>query len=167
MWEKMGQNGMNERFRGSYIAKIDDRGRVKIPAKYLSVLETDFGKEVYLTSVNGDHILFYPMKVWQEIEKRIAAIPVRDPDMEEFISRSSYWGSETEIDSKGRILIPSDLRMASKLESSLLILGKIDYLVIWNREVFEARYMGGQFSDEKMHRVSRLLNEFSALPRHE
>jgi MraZ protein len=167
MWEKMGQNGMNERFRGSYIAKIDDRGRVKIPAKYLSALETDFGKEVYLTSVNGDHILFYPMKVWQEIEKKIAAIPVRDPDMEEFISRSSYWGSETEIDSKGRILIPSDLRIASKLESSLLILGKIDYMVIWNREVFEARYMGGQFSDEKMHRVSRLLNEFSALPRHE
>jgi len=167
MWEKMGQNGMNERFRGSYIAKIDDRGRVKIPAKYLSALETDFGKEVYLTSVNGDHVLFYPMKVWQEIEKKIAAIPMRDPDMEEFISRSSYWGSETEIDPKGRILIPPDLRAASKLESSLLILGKIDYMVIWNKEVFEARYMGGQFSDEKMHRVSRLLNEFPALPRHE
>ena len=158
---------MNERFRGSYIAKIDDRGRVKIPAKYLSALEADSGKEAYLTSVNGDHILFYPMKVWQEIEKKIAAIPMRDPDMEEFISRSSYWGSETEIDSKGRILIPPDLRAASKLESSLLILGKIDYMVIWNKEVFEARYMGGQFSDEKMHRVSRLLNEFSALPRHE
>jgi DNA-binding transcriptional regulator/RsmH inhibitor MraZ len=57
MWEKMGQNGMKERFRGSYIAKIDDRGRVKIPAKYLSALELDFGKEVYLTSVNGDHVL--------------------------------------------------------------------------------------------------------------
>lgn len=158
---------MNERFRGSYIAKIDDRGRVKIPAKYLSALETDFGKDVYLTSVNGDHVLFYPMKVWQEIEKKIAAIPMRDPDMEEFVSRSSYWGSESEIDPKGRILIPPDLRAASKLESSLLILGKIDYMVIWNKEVFEARYMGGQFSDEKMHRVSRLLNEFSALPRHE
>ena len=61
---------MKERFRGSYIAKIDDRGRVKIPAKYLSALETDFGKEVYLTSVNGDHVLFYPMTVWQEIEKK-------------------------------------------------------------------------------------------------
>ena len=92
---------------------------------------------------------------------------MRDPDMEEFVSRSSYWGTETEIDSKGRILIPPDLRAASKLESSLLILGKIDYMVIWNKEVFEARYMGGQFSDEKMHRVSRLLNEFSALPRNE
>lgn len=167
MWEKMGQNGMNDRFRGSYIATIDDRGRVKIPAKYLSVLEQGFGREVYLTSVNGDHALFYPMNVWQEIERKIAAIPMRDPEMEEFVSRSSYWGTETEIDPKGRILIPADLRAASKLESALLILGKIDYMVIWNKEVFETRYMGGEFSDEKLNRVSRLLNEFSALPRHE
>ena len=106
MWEKMGQNGMNERFRGSYIATIDDRGRVKIPAKYLSALEQGMGREAYLTSVNGDHILFYPMKVWQEIERKIAAIPMRDPEMEEFVSRISYWGTETEIDPKGRILIP-------------------------------------------------------------
>jgi MraZ protein len=122
---------------------------------------------VYLTSVNGDHILFYPMKVWQEIERKIAAIPMRDPEMEEFVSRSSYWGTETEIDPKGRILIPADLRAASRLESALLILGKIDYMVIWNKEVFETRYMSGEFSDEKLNRVSRLLNEFSALPRHE
>jgi MraZ protein len=167
MWEKMGQNGMNERFRGSYIATIDDRGRVKIPAKYLSVLEQGMGREVYLTSINGDHILFYPMKIWQEIERKIAAIPMRDPEMEEFVSRISYWGTETEIDPKGRILIPADLRAASKLESGLLILGKIDHMVIWNKEVFEARYMGGQFGDEKLNRVSRLLNEFSALPRNE
>lgn len=167
MWGKMGQNGIDERFRGSYIVTIDDRGRVKIPAKYLAVLEQGFGREVYLTSVNGDHILFYPMKVWQEIERKIAAIPMRDPEMEEFVSRSSYWGTETEIDPKGRILIPADLRAASKLESALLILGKIDYMVIWNKEVFETRYMGGEFSDEKLNRVSRLLNEFSTLPRHE
>jgi len=163
----MGQSGIIERFRGSYIATIDDRGRVKIPAKYLSVLEQGFGREVYLTSLNGDHVLFYPMQVWLEIERKIAAIPMRDPDMEEFVSRSSYWGAESEIDSKGRILIPADLRASSQLQGSLLILGKIDTLVIWNKEVFETRYMGGQFSDEKLHRVSRLLNESAALPRHE
>ena len=92
---------------------------------------------------------------------------MRDPDLEEYISRISFWGSETEIDPKGRILIPSDLRQSSKLENNLLILGKIDYLVIWNKESFAAKYMGGQFSDEKMQKVSRLLNEFSSLPGHE
>jgi MraZ protein len=163
----MGQNGMKKHFRGSYLAKIDDRGRVKIPAQYLSALEQGFGKEVYLTSINGDHILCYPMRIWEEIERKIAMIPMRDPDLEEYISRISFWGSETEIDPKGRILIPSDLRESSKLENNLLILGKIDYLVIWNKEAFTGKYMGGQFSDEKMQKVSRLLNEFSSLSSHE
>jgi MraZ protein len=86
----MGQNGMKKHFRGSYIAKIDDRGRVKIPAQYLSALEQGFGKEVYLTSINGDHILFYPMQIWEEIERKIARIPMRDPDLEEYISRISF-----------------------------------------------------------------------------
>ncbi|MBN2344978.1 MAG: hypothetical protein JXO51_01220 [Candidatus Aminicenantes bacterium] len=158
---------MIECFRGSYIAKVDDRGRIKIPAKYLSILEGGFGPEVYLTSVNGDHVLLYPMKTWQGIEKKIASMPMRDPDMEEFVSRVSYWGTETEIDSKGRILVPPDLRTASRLENSLLILGKIDYLVIWNKPLFEERFMSGQFDDGKMHKVSRLLNEFSPLPRNE
>ncbi len=158
---------MKKHFRGSHIAKIDDRGRIKIPAQFLSALEGGFGKEVYLTSVNGDHVLFYPMQVWEEIEKKIARIPMRDPDLEEYISRISFWGSETEIDPKGRILIPPDLRQSSKLENNLLILGKIDYLVIWNTDAFTSKYMGGQFGDEKMQRVSRLLNEFPSLPSHE
>ncbi|HSQ34456.1 MAG TPA: hypothetical protein VLQ89_00540 [Candidatus Binatia bacterium] len=158
---------MKKHFRGSHIAKIDDRGRVKIPAQFLSTLEGGFGRVVYLTSINGDHVFFYPMQVWAEIERKIARIPMRDPDLEEYISRISYWGSETEIDPKGRVLIPPDLRQSSKLENNLLILGKIDYLVIWNEDAFTGKYMGGQFSDEKMQKISRLLNEFPALPSHE
>ena len=158
---------MKRHFRGSYIAKIDDRGRIKIPAQYLSALEQGFGKDVYLTSINGDHVLFYPMLVWEEIERKIARIPMRDPDLEEYISRISFWGNETEIDPKGRILIPSALRESSKLDNELLILGKIDYLVIWNKDAFAAKYMGDSFSDEKLQKVSRLLNEFSSLPSHE
>lgn len=158
---------MKKHFRGSHIAKIDDRGRVKIPAQFLSALEAGFGREVYLTSVNGDHVLFYPMQVWEEIERKIARIPMRDPDLEEYISRISFWGSETEIDPKGRVLIPPDLRKSSELENNLLILGKIDYLVIWNNDAFAGKYMGGQFSDEKMQKISRLLNEFPSFPSHE
>lgn len=161
----MGQNGIRERFRGSFIAKIDDRGRIKIPAKYLATLQDHYGKDVYLTSVNGDHILFYPLKVWVGIETRIEALTVRDPDVEEFISRISYWGSESEIDPKGRILIPSDLRVSSQLRDEVLILGKVDYMVIWNRDIFAKQFVAGTFSDEKLQKVARILNELSALSR--
>ncbi len=166
----MGQNGIKNISAAVIIAKIDDRGRVKIPAKYLAALqEQGFGKEVYLTSVNGDHILFYPIKVWEEHRNaHRQAIPMRDPDLEEFISRISYWGSETEIDPKGRILIPSDLRVSSKLRDEVLILGKIDYMVIWNKDIFAKQYMGGTVQRREAAEGGRgLLNEFSSLSRNE
>jgi len=163
----MGQNGTLQRFRGSYPAKIDDRGRIKIPSRYLSILESQYGKEIYLTSLNGDHVLFFPLPVWESIEQRIAAIKMRDPDLEEYISRISFWGTETEIDHKGRILIPANLRESSQLVEKVLVLGKIDYLVIWNSGVFESKFISGTFSDDRQQKISRILNELSALSRHE
>jgi MraZ protein len=163
----MGQNGMKDRFRGSFIVKLDDRGRVKVPAKYLSIFESLYGRDVYLTSINGDHILFYPLSIWERIEQKIEAITVRDPDIEQFIDRISFWGTEGEIDPKGRVLVPSGLRESCKLVEDVLILGKVNYMVIWNREAFKSRYIDGVFTDEKMQKVSRLLNEFSTLSRDE
>jgi len=144
------------------LAKLDDRARLKIPVQYLDILVQKYGGKLYLTSVNGDHALVYPLSVWTAIEEKIEQMSVRDPDVEEYVSRISYWGSENELDSKGRILIPADLRDSSALtEGEILVLGKIDHLVIWNRIRFQSRYLGGDFHDERLHKVSRLINELS------
>ena len=155
---------MIERFRGSFKVTIDDRGRIKVPARYISILESQFDRRVYLTSLNGDHVLFYPLKTWEEIESRIATIKVRDPDVEEYLSRISFWGAESETDSKGRILIPPDLRIRSQLVNEVLILGKVDHLVFWNRELFESKFLSGQFSDERLDKVARIFNAIPSLP---
>jgi MraZ protein len=158
---------MTERFRGSYSATIDDRGRIKIPARYLQALEKTPGQALYLTSINGDHILCYPLPVWEAIERQIENMPVRDPDLDEYVNRTSYWGHETELDPKGRILIPSELRQSAGLDGDVLVLGKIDYLTLWNKAQFVARSLGGDFDAEKMQKVARLLHEHTALSRHE
>jgi MraZ protein len=160
----MGKNGIIERFRGSFVAKIDDRSRVKIPSQYLFVLEKRYGRAVYLTSLNGTHILLYPLAVWEAVESRIEQINVRDPDLEEYLSRISYWGSESDIDQRGRVLIPPNLKASCHMVDQVLILGKVDYLVLWNKELFETKYLQGTFNDERMARVSRIIHEFSSLP---
>jgi DNA-binding transcriptional regulator/RsmH inhibitor MraZ len=65
------------------------------------------------------------------------------------------------------VLVPAGLRESCQLIQDVLILGKVNYMVIWNRETFKSRYIDGTFTDEKMQKVSRLLNEFSALSRDE
>lgn len=153
--------------RGSFTVKTDDRGRIKIPQKFLSLLASRFGREVYLTSLNGDFVFFYPLPVWKAIEARIESLQVRDPDIEEYVSRTSFWGTECEFDPKGRILIPQDLRSACGLQENVLMLGKIDHLVLWNSEHFQQRYLNGNFTDERMEKVARLLNEAASLPGNE
>lgn len=151
------------RFRGSFEVKIDDRGRIKIPAKFLHVLDSSFSREVYLTSLNGDHIWVYPVKVWEEIERKIENVGNWNPDIDDFMSRLSYWGMESEIDIKGRILVPPALRKESQLDGTIRILGKANHLEIWNEEVFRVTELGDRFEKEKMHEVSKILNAISPL----
>ncbi|MGD2092550.1 MAG: hypothetical protein PVH61_40665 [Candidatus Aminicenantes bacterium] len=155
----MGQNGIKKRFRGSFVLRVDDRGRVKIPSQYLSILTEQYGKDLYITSLNGDNVLIYPLKIWEGIEQSIEKIKIRAPEIQEYISRTSYWGNESEVDSRGRVLIPPELRKSSQLDSNLRIFGEIDHMVVWNEELFKQKSLSGKFTDEKLQIVSRLIHE--------
>lgn len=158
---------MSSRFRGSFLLKIDDKGRIKVPTRYHSILESQFGSELYLTSLNGDCILVYPLTVWEEIEAAIAKMKVRTPELEEYINRTSYWGNEAEIDNRGRILMPPDLRSSALLDGSIRMVGKIDHLVVWNDELFRERALDGVFDEEKLQRIAMVLNGQKTLSGHE
>lgn len=150
---------MSKRFRGSFVAKMDTRGRVKIPARYLAILEEQYGNEFYITSLNGDCVLLYPLSVWEKIEEKIERLSVKAPEIDEYITRTSYWGNETEVDSKGRILIQPELRESGKLIGEVRLFGKINYFELWNEDSFKAQSLTGSFTPEKLHRVSQILGE--------
>lgn len=159
----MGENGIMQRFRGSYDVKIDDRGRIRIPSRFLYVFDSMYGNDIYITSLNGDYIMIYPVKVWGKIEAKIEGMGVFNPDLDEFSNLLSYWGTETEIDSKGRVLIPPGLRKIAEINDHARIFGKANYLIIWNEENFKEKEMKEKFSKEKLYRVSGVINEFSPL----
>ena len=56
--------------RGNSPAKIDDRGRLKIPNGFRSFIESEHGRELFVTSLHGDSVRIYPMTVWTGIEDR-------------------------------------------------------------------------------------------------
>jgi len=154
-----------KRFRGSFLLKLDDRGRVKIPAQYLSILLDQFGNQLYITSLNGDRVYLYPLKVWEGIEQNIERMKVRSPEIEEYISRTSFWGNEAEVDNRGRLLVPPELRKEAQLNDlELRVFGKIDHLVLWNEKLFREKSLSGEFTDEKLQIVSRLINDASRSP---
>ena len=121
--------------RGNYPATVDDKGRVKIPADFLAELRR-LGKRFYVTSVAGDHARIYPMKEWEEIEKKLAKRSSHNAARQKFLERTNYYGQVVEMDGQGRILVPSILRESAEMKGEVDVQGNLTYLQVWNHARF-------------------------------
>jgi MraZ protein len=144
-------------FRGSSPAKIDDKGRLKIPTDFRRVLEDRFGSpDLFVTSVLGDSALIYPLPVWEELETRLLALPSTNPVRARFLERSSYYGQQSQLDVQGRILIPQLLREGAGMAGDVVVMGQLDHLVVWNHDRFQTRLNDQPFTEDDYRALSAL-----------
>jgi transcriptional regulator MraZ len=123
-------------FRGSSPAKIDDKGRLKIPTDFRRLLEERFGQDLFVTSLHGDSALLYPLPVWEELEERLRKVPSTDRPKARYLARVNYFGQQVRLDVQGRILIPQILRESAGMTGDVVVSGELDHLVVWNHERF-------------------------------
>jgi MraZ protein len=142
--------------RGNAPAKIDDKGRLKVPNGFRARIQEAYGRDVFVTSLSGDSVRIYPMPVWQAIEQKLAAMPSTHPARKKFLDRVNYFGQVAEIDVQGRVLIPSRLRDSASMVGEVDVFGQYDFLEVWNHERFLARLQGEPFTDDD----ARALSEF-------
>ncbi|MGH9730378.1 MAG: division/cell wall cluster transcriptional repressor MraZ [Candidatus Acidiferrales bacterium] len=121
--------------RGSHLATVDEKGRVKIPADFLAELRKQ-GKRFYVTSENGDCAKIYPMKVWDEIERKLAKLSSHNQAKQKFLTRTNYFGQVVELDGQGRILIPPVLRDTAQMKGEVSVNGQLMHLEVWNHARF-------------------------------
>jgi MraZ protein len=121
--------------RGNYLATVDEKGRVKIPADFLAELRKS-GTKFYVTSDSGDCALIYPMKVWEEKEKRLAKLSSHNRAKQRYLARTNYFGQVVEVDGQGRILIPPVLRESAQMKGEVDVQGYLTYLQVWNHAQF-------------------------------
>jgi len=119
------------KLRGSCQAKVDEKGRLKIPAVYLEAIR-EYGNQFYITSPTGETARIYPMKVWNEIEDKLARLPSNHKSKRKFLMRTSYFGQVVEMDGQGRVLLPPVLREAAQTKGDVAVLGTLDHLEVVN-----------------------------------
>jgi len=119
------------KLRGNYPAKVDEKGRLKIPVSFLEELK-EYGNQFYITSTTGETARIYPMKVWNEIEDKLANLPSTHKSKRKFLMRTSYFGQVVELDAQGRVLMPSVLREKAQTKGDVAVLGALDYLEVIN-----------------------------------
>jgi transcriptional regulator MraZ len=134
--------------RGNAPAKIDDRGRLKVPAAFRAEIQQEHGREVYVTSLTGDSVRIYPMPVWLETERRLALMPSTHPARMKFLDRVNFYGQTAEIDEQGRVLIQPRLRDSAQMTGEVDVLGQQNFLEVWNHERFIAKLTRDPFTDD-------------------
>ena len=134
--------------RGNYSAKIDDKGRLKIPNAFRALVEDQHGAGLYLTSVTGESVRVYPMPVWLGVEERLRRMPTTHPARLKFLDRVNYFGQLSEFDSQGRVSIPPRLRDSASMAGDVDVLGQVDYLEVWNHDRLLARFEREPFTDD-------------------
>lgn len=143
-------------FRGSSPARIDDKGRLKIPTDFRRLLEERHGPDLFVTSVLGDSALIYPLPVWEEVEARLQSVPSTDPVKKRYLERVNYFGQQVQVDVQGRILLPQILRESAGMNGDVVVTGQLDHLVVWNRERFQARLNEQPFTEDDYRALSSL-----------
>ena len=142
--------------RGSTSARIDDKGRLKVPNAFRRLVEQKHGRDVFLTSLTGEYVRIYPMPVWLELEEKLAAMPSTHPAKLRFLDRVNYFGADGELDGQGRVIIPARLREAATMNGEVDVLGQVNYLDVWNHDRFVAKMQRDPFTDDD----ARALSEF-------
>ncbi len=140
--------------RGSAPAKVDDKGRLKIPTDFRRTIEERYGPDLFVTSIEGESASLYPLPVWEEIEARLQGMPATDPVKARFLERASYFGQQSRLDSQGRLVIPQFLRESAGMTGEVVVSAHLDHLVVWNRERFTRRLEQQPFTAEDFRALS-------------
>jgi MraZ protein len=142
--------------RGNYTARIDSKGRLKIPTTFRRLVEEKYGSEVYVTSLTGESVWIYPLPEWEAIEKRLTLLPSMDPAKRKFLDRTNYFGQQTSVDAQGRVLIHPLLRKSATVVGDVAVLGYLTYLDVWELDKFQQRLISDPYTEEDEATIARL-----------
>jgi len=142
--------------RGSAPARIDDKGRLKVPTIFRTVIHDQQGPDVFVTSLTGDCVRIYPMPVWLEVERKLLEGSRNHPARLKFLDRVNYYGQSSELDVQGRIVIPTHLRDSATIVGDVRVFGRIDYLEVWNDERFAQKLQREPWTDEDGRNLAEL-----------
>ena len=142
--------------RGNYTARMDAKGRLKVPTTFRRHIQETGGAEVYVTSLTGESVRIYPLAEWEGIEQRLALLPSMDPARRKFLDRTNYYGQQTTIDGQGRVLIHPLLRKSAGVMGDVAVLGYLNYLEVWELERFQQRLLSEPYTEEDEAAIARL-----------
>jgi len=135
-------------FRGNHPTRVDEKGRLKVPAEFKRLIDEKYGTQFYITSLDGRVAQVYPFEEWQRIEQKLASLSNFNPTKKKLLSRTNYYGQLVEMDGQGRLLIPSLLRDSAEIKGEVAVVGNLTYLEVQSIERYQKDIADNPFTAE-------------------
>lgn len=142
-------------FRGNHPTRVDEKGRLKVPAEFKRVVDEKYSQQFYITSLDGKSAQIYPFEEWEQIEQRLAKLSTYNPTKRKFLDRTNYYGQQVELDGQGRLLIPQLLREAADLKGEVAVVGNLTFLEVRNLEGYR-KQIEEPFTEEDLSTLDQL-----------
>lgn len=143
-------------FIGTYHINIDQKGRLNIPAKFREVLNSKYSNRLVLARFDNC-IVAYPTEEWLVLEEKTKSLPTMKKNVRTFMRLLYSGAAECSLDKQGRILIPPSLRNSISLDGEVVVVGILNKIEIWNKE------MWGSFLEESKEKFEDIAEELSEL----
>jgi MraZ protein len=114
-------------FTGSPKAKLDDRGRLKMPAEFKSFIEKKYKpgfNAFYITSREGKDAEIYPMPEWLKYQHKILRMDKGEPARKKLLASDALYGERVDMDPQGRLLMPEELRKEGMINLDVKVSGE-------------------------------------------
>jgi MraZ protein len=124
-------------FRGINAINLDLKGRLTVPTGYRPQLQ-DIGNNRLVVTIDTEDpcLLLYPLPTWEEIEKKIEALPTFNQLTRRIQRLLIGHATEVELDGNGRILLPQLLRTYAHLEKHVILVGQGKKFELWSEDIW-------------------------------
>lgn len=131
-------------------ARVDDKGRLKVPADFRKLIEDKYGSDCFITSTDGERAMIYPLPVWYDFQARLAKVPSTSVAKSKLLERVNYYGQAAAIDQQGRLLVPAVLRDVAAIKDDVVVLGNTDHLIVWSEDRIQKRFAENPITADDM-----------------
>jgi len=131
-------DGVTSMFRGLHAVNLDAKGRIAVPSRFREKLAQQEVKELVVTiDTESPCLLLYPLPEWENIEKKLEALPSFNPATRRIQRLLIGHATELEIDPQWRVLLPPLLRQHGHLEKHIIFVGQGKKFEIWDQIQWE------------------------------
>ena len=124
-------------YRGATLLNLDGKSRLAIPTKYRDILILESSRSIVLTAHPHGCLLLYPKSAWEPIQEKVMQFSSFDKKSSGLQRLLVGYAEDVNIDSSGRILLSSELRMFSGIEKNLMLVGQGTHFELWSKDSWE------------------------------